>query len=104
LSWVALITTTTPSRSAFGAPGDINYKTEFTIAAPLAAYKQVHKYTGMNFPLIGRSGRRRPSGHARSRTQITRFGAAAGSYLRDQVAEHIGGSRALIGRRGGGRA
>ena len=38
-----------------------NYKTEFTIAAPLAAYKQVHKYTGMNFPLIGMSGRLRLS-------------------------------------------
>ena len=33
---------------------DINYKAEFTIAAPLATYRQVHKYTGMNFPLIGR--------------------------------------------------
>jgi hypothetical protein len=36
---------------------DINYKAGFTIAARLATYRQVHKYTGMNLPLIGRSGR-----------------------------------------------
>ncbi len=35
---------------------DINYKTEFTIAASLATYRQVHKYTGTNLPLIGRCG------------------------------------------------
>ncbi|HJZ25389.1 MAG TPA: hypothetical protein VJ370_03850 [Streptosporangiaceae bacterium] len=32
---------------------DINYKAEFTIVARLATYRQVHKYTGMNVPLIG---------------------------------------------------
>jgi hypothetical protein len=36
-----------------------NYKTEFTFAAPLAAYKKVHKYTDMNFPLIGMCVKRR---------------------------------------------
>jgi hypothetical protein len=46
--------------------------------------------------ISSRSGRRRPSGHARSRTQITRFGVAAGGRLSNQVAEHIGGSARVV--------
>jgi len=28
---------------------DINYKAEFTFVAQLATYRQVHKYTGLNY-------------------------------------------------------
>jgi hypothetical protein len=62
-----------------------NYKAEFTIAAPSAAYKQVHKYTGINFPLIGMSARaknadrpdRRPPRAVRPQSGGSRAMAAA---------------------------
>jgi hypothetical protein len=38
-----------------------------------------------------KSGVGRPSGHVRSRAQITRFGAVRGGHARDQVAVQNGG-------------
>ena len=49
------------------------------------------KYAQMQHPLIGRSGRRLTvgPGHARTGTQIARFGATPGGYLAaNQVADH----------------
>ena len=48
---------------------DINYKAGFTIVARLATYRQVHKYTGMNLPLIGRRVRRRARDPSSGRLQ-----------------------------------
>jgi len=57
------------------------------------------------YALIGRVGRRSAlPGHARGRTQITRFGAAQVAKTADQVAAHSGGNARLSEPGSGGRS
>jgi hypothetical protein len=48
----------------------------------------MHRYTGAQRPLIGRTGRRSADGYARKHTQITQFGAAPGGHRADELADH----------------
>jgi hypothetical protein len=72
--------------------------TESDLLRPLVTYSLAHKYTKSQRPLFADPGVGRPSDHAHSGIQITRFGTTPGGYIGDRVADHIGRGPRLADR------